>query len=234
MPTTTLTPTPYRLSDNKTYIIHDRPADDLPIRRLQTEGGEVLTANQLLQISLGQVDGFEPILKEYGVQFLTTLRTVPEIVAALKIDHMQATRLLAILSLGRRLFAEPQGSLLVIRGPQDVYDQYRSMATLAKEQLRCLFLNSRYHVVHEEILAIGNLDRLTIEARDVFQPAVERRVGAIILVHNHPSGDSTPSNTDLTFTKTIQEAGELLGIELLDHVIIAGTSYASCLPPSKP
>jgi len=219
----------YKIPAPQSYIIHDRPADNLPIRRLQTEGGEVLSTNQLLQIALGQADGFENILKEYGVQFLATLHSVPEIVEALKIDHMQATRLLAILSLGKRLFSPDQGSMVTIQGIEDIYAHYRFMATLAKEQLRCLLINSRYQVIHEEMIAVGSLDNLQISARDVFQAAVERRVTAIILVHNHPSGDATPSPADLEFTKTIQTAGNLLGIELLDHVVIGRDKAESCL-----
>jgi len=224
MPTAT-----YTIPEVRSYIIHDRPVEALPIRRLQTEGPDVLSASQLLQISLGQADGFESILKEYGVQFLTTLHTVSDIVDTLKLDHLQATRLLAILSLGRRLFSAPQGALIVVRGINDVFEQYRIMVTLAKEQLRLLMLNSRYQVVHEEVLAIGGLDSIQISARDVFQPAVERRVSAIILVHNHPSGDPTPSQADYELTKRIKEAGELLGIELLDHVVIGRDEAKSCL-----
>lgn len=211
------------------YVIHDRPNEQLPVRRLQNEGGDVLSVNELLQISLGKVDGLQEIVKEYGVHFLTTLHSVPDIVESLNIDHLQATRLLAILSLGKRLYGESQGSLIQVRGIEDVYQQYRSMAHLTKEQLRVLLINSRYQLVHEETLAIGSTEYLHIHPRDVYQSAVERRVSAVILIHNHPSGDPTPSETDIEFTKQICEAGKILGIELLDHVIIGKDSSQSCL-----
>jgi DNA repair protein RadC len=108
------------------------------------------------------------------------------------------------------------------------------MNSLPKEQLRLLLINSRYQLVHEEILAVGQLDDLSIRPRDVFQPAVERRVAAILLVHNHPSGDPTPSQSDRDFTKVIQDAGELLGIELLDHVIIGHDRAESSMPVVDP
>jgi len=221
--------TAYRIPEPQLYVIHDRPVEKLPIRRLQTEGPDVLSTGQLLQIALGQADGLEDSLQEYGVQFLTTLHSVSDVVEALKVDHLQATRLLAMLSLGRRLFSPAEGSMPVVRGIEDIFNAYRSMASLAKEQLRLLLINSRYQVVHEEVLAIGGVEGLQIPMREVFQPAVERRVVAVILVHNHPTGDPTPSEADIAFTQQVAKAGKLLGIELLDHVVIGRDSYRSCL-----
>jgi DNA repair protein RadC len=219
----------YKVQEPRQYVIHDRPDDDLPIRRLQVEGADVLHVNDLLQIALGRVDNFDQLTQEYGAQFLTTLHTVPEIVETLHLDHIQATRLLAILALGKRLYSPSQGSLPIVRGAEDVFKYHRSLSALAKEQFRVLLINSRYQLIHEELVAVGSIDSLSISPRDIFQPAVERRVNAIILVHNHPSGDPTPSASDLEFTQTIKEAGELLGIELLDHIIIGQDSYFSCL-----
>ncbi|MEI6477861.1 MAG: JAB domain-containing protein [bacterium] len=221
---------PYTIREHSGYIIHDTPPErGLPIRRLQSEGGEVLSTNELLQIALGNVDGMEEGVREYGSQFLTTLHSVNDIVESLHTDHLQATRLLAILALGKRLYAAEQGSMAHIRGIEDIYHHYRSMSQLAKEQLRVALINSRYQLVHEDTLAIGSVEYMHISPRDVFQAAVERRVTAIVLVHNHPSGDATPSQSDKEFTQEIMAAGKLLGIALLDHVIIGREGYGSCL-----
>ena len=219
----------YLLSEPPTYVIHDRPIDRIPLHRLQSEGPDVLNVNELLHLALGEADGFPERVQEYGAAFLTTLHTLDDVMETLKLDRVQASRVLAILTLGRRLFTTGQGSLVTIRGAEDVFTHYRSMATLAREQLRVLLINSRYQLVHEEVLAIGGTEALNVSGRDVFQPAVERRVSAIVLVHNHPSGDPTPSESDLEFTVRMQEAGEILGIELLDHVIIGSAAYASCM-----
>ena len=219
---------PYQIVEHQ-YTIHDRPDDRQPIRRLQTEGAEVLEVNELLQIALGRVDGFEEIVNKYGVSFLTTLQSVNDIVEILHVDHLQATRLLAILGLGKKLYTPSQGALPYIRGIEDVYANYRTMANLAREQLRLLLIDSRYKLSHDEVLAIGSTEHLSIPVRDILQPAVERRVSAIILVHNHPTGDPTPSESDLSFTETIRKAALLLDIELLDHVIIAQGGYRSCM-----
>jgi DNA repair protein RadC len=211
------------------YIIHDRPLDKLPIRRLQTEGADAISLNELLQVALGKGDGMDNLVQEYGTKFLTTLQTVPEVVEALHLDHLQATRLLAILAIGKRLYAPAQGSLVQVRDIEDVFNHYRFMSALAKEQLRVLVINSRYQLIHEEIIAVGHTDSLQITAKDVYQSAVERRASAVILVHNHPSGDPTPSEADLSFTKAMAEAATILDINLLDHVIIGRDSYQSSL-----
>ena len=224
MPTKT-----YEHTEQLNYVIHDRPIDKLPLRRLQVEGPEVLTINELLHVSLGSVDGIENTIPEYGAQFLTTLHSVSDAVEALKIDHMKASKLIAALELGKRLYSVSQGSLVHIRGIEDVFNHYRTLSHLAKEQMRVLLINSRHQLIHEEILSIGSTESLQISPKDVFQAAVERRVTAIILVHNHPSGDPAPSQTDLDFTRSIRQAGRVLGIELLDHVIIGRNSYASCV-----
>ena len=226
MPTITL---PRYVMSERSYTIYDRPDDKLPIRRLQKEGPEVLEVNELLQIALGRVDGFEELVREYGISFLTNLHTVPEIVKALKLDHLRATQLLAILGVGKRLFSPSYGSMITIRGAEDVYAHMRSMAFLPSEQLRILLLNSRYQLIHEQTLATGHVERLNVPVYEVLQPAVERRVFAFVLVHNHPSGDPTPSESDYAFSKQVQQACEIMHLQLLDHVIIAETGYSSCI-----
>jgi len=220
---------PYIIPAPPVYIIHDRPVDKVPMRRIQNEGPEVLSVNELLSVALGQAEGIESQLQEYGTGLLTTLHSVEDIMETLKLDRIQATRMLAMLSLGKRLFTPEQGSMTQIRSIADVYNHCRSMSMLTREQLRLLLINSRYQVVHEEVLAIGGVEALSLAGRDVFQPAVERRVPAVVLVHNHPSGDPTPSESDLEFTKKMQQAAQVLGIELIDHVIIGASSYKSCL-----
>src|SRR5690348_705982 len=98
------------------YTIHDRPDERMPLRRLQKEGADVLELNDLLQIALGRVDGFERILQDYGAAFLTSLRTVQEVTELTGLDHLRATQLLAILGVGRRLYAPSYGSMVTIRG----------------------------------------------------------------------------------------------------------------------
>jgi DNA repair protein RadC len=219
---------PYIINDY-TYTIHDRPPEKAPFKRLQTEGADVLEVNELLQIAMGKVDGFEDVLRQYGVAFLTTLHSVTDIMEVLHLDQIQATKLLAILGLGKQLYTPSQGSLPFVRGIEDIHFLYGTMANLTREQLRILLIDSRYKLIHEETLAIGATEHLNVPMLDILQPAVERRINAFILIHNHPSGDSTPSTSDLQFTHRVQEAAKVLDIDLLDHVIIARDGYFSCL-----
>lgn len=222
----------YVIGEPLGYIIHDRADDRLVTRRLQQDGADAISANDLLQIALGQSDGFTNILSEYGVDFLSTLRSVPQIVETLHLDHMQATKLLAILALGRRVFHEPEAAYPVIRGIEDIYTRYRSMASLAKEQLVIALVNSRYLLVYDEVLAVGRAEVVQIPAFEVFHPAVLRQIYSVILIHNHVSGDATPSPADWEFSSRIQEAATVLNLNVLDHVIIGKDGFASCLHSS--
>ena len=184
-------------------------------------------------MALGNAAHAVEYLQEYGIYALTALHTVEEMTYALQISQKDAVNLLTSLELGKRFYGKNVGSLIQIRGVEDVYMHYRSMATLPKEQLRALLINSRYQVVHEELLAVGSIESLHITPRDTFQAAVERRVNGIILVHNHPSGDPTPSKADYDFTTATIEVGKVLGIQLLDHVIIAESGYMSCIKDTQ-
>lgn len=227
------TATPSYVIQNKVYVLRDEPDTTQPLRRLQKEGVDVVKIKDLLQIALGKIDNVEQFLHEYGIQSLARLQRVEEIKEILHLDDFQATRLLAILGLGKRLYSTPQEPLPTIRGIEDVYTHCRSMANLAKEQLRVLLVNSRYQLVYEELIAIGGSEWLRTTPKDLLQPAVARQISSLILVHNHPSGNPTPSQADYMFTEQMQKAAALMGLEILDHVIVAEQGHASCLPSSS-
>lgn len=219
---------PYTVSPPTQYFISDRPIDKEPLRRIQKEGAEALDLNELLQVALGQAEGFENILQEYGSRFLTTLHSVKEISDALKLDHLQATRLLAILSIGRQLWGPGNGALVRISHIEEVFQHCRQMSFLDTEQLKVMVLNNRHQLMHDQIIASGHSQILQVSPLDVFQPAVARRLPALILVHNHPSGNPEPSPEDLQFSQRIKAAAAILDINVLDHVIIGRDSYRSC------
>jgi DNA repair protein RadC len=169
----------------------------------------------------------DALIQDYGANVLTSLHSVSDIVESLHTDHLEASRLLAILSLGKRLYGTQQGSFVHIRGVEDVFNHYRTMSQLAKEHLRVALINSRYQLVHDETIAIGSTEYLHVSPRDVFQAAVERRVTAVILVHNHPSGDPTPSKADIAMTREVAAAAKALGIAIHDHLVIGRSGHAS-------
>jgi len=101
------------------------------------------------------------------------------------------------------------------------------MRDLKKEQLRGLYLNSRYNLIHDEVISIGTLTSNIVHPREVFKPALEYSAAAIIIAHNHPSGSIKPSQGDIQITNQLLKASKIIGIDLLDHIIIAGNKFMS-------
>jgi DNA repair protein RadC len=219
----------YAIQEPVSYIIRDTEITQTAYNKIIRDGPKGLSIQELLSLSMGESESSIGHIQEYGTHSLTALNSVEEATHSLGINQKDAVQLLVTIELGRRLFQKTSGSLVRIRGIQDVFDHFRSMALLPKEQLRALLVNSRYQLVHDELLGVGSIESLHISAKDVFQAAVERRISAILLVHNHPSGDSTPSKADRDFTAEMVRIGEILGIQVLDHVVIAENGFASCL-----
>lgn len=115
----------------------------------------------------------------------------------------------------------------IIRGPQDVLSITQKLKAADKEHFLVLLLNARHEVLRKETVSVGSLNASVVHPREVFKPAVIHSATSIVLVHNHPSGDPEPSEEDLQITKRLKEAGELLGIEVLDHVIVASRGVVS-------
>ena len=116
---------------------------------------------------------------------------------------------------------------VLIRGPEDVYRLCRTLRRRKKEHFVVILVNSRNAVIGFETVSIGSLNASIVHPREVFLPAIENRAGSLILVHNHPSGDPTPSEEDLAITRRLVEAGRLVGIDVLDHVIVARDGFVS-------
>lgn len=115
-----------------------------------------------------------------------------------------------------------------IRGPDDVLAVVgRQLRKEQREHFLVLLLNARHEVLRRETISIGSLNASIVHPREVFKPAVLESAASIILVHNHPSGDAEPSEEDLSITKRLVQAGELLGIQVLDHVVIAARGVVS-------
>jgi DNA repair protein RadC len=139
-----------------------------------------------------------------------------------------AARLAAALELGRRAAAAAGESGDHIRGPADVFARMGPrLRSVLQEEFHALLLNSRHRVIREVLVTRGILDSALIHPREVFRPAVGEGAAGVILVHNHPSGDPTPSAEDRAVTRQLAEAGRAVGIPVLDHVVIGAGSYAS-------
>ncbi|HYC83109.1 MAG TPA: DNA repair protein RadC, partial [Candidatus Paceibacterota bacterium] len=167
------------------------------------------------------------ILKEYGDRTFKSLTDPKRSAHELGIPLVKAMQLVACSELGRRYFSRRSGSLPVVRTAAEAFEQLKDMASLNREHLRGLYLNSHYQVIHDEVVSIGTVDVNITHPREVFRPALEYGAAAVIIAHNHPSGMLKPSDQDIAVTEQLVEAGKVLGIRLLDHLIISADGFAS-------
>jgi DNA repair protein RadC len=214
--------------------IHDLPKEDKPREKMERFGATALSTPELLAVMLSVGTTKEDVLsmsarimKEYGERSIMSATKPEALVEDLGIPHGKAMQIVACAELGRRFYKRNDSALPTIRTVADVYSYVKDMHDLPKEHLRGIYLNAHYKVIHDEIISIGTVDTSIIHPREVFKPALEFAAAAIILVHNHPSGLTDSSDADISITQQIIQAGSLLGIELIDHVIVTKSGFAS-------
>lgn len=220
----------------RTYVlkVRDLPHDEKPREKLVQYGPGYLSVKELLAVVLTMGTKKEEVfamsgrvLQEYGEKAIIRETDPNKMSKELDIPFTKACQIIASFELGRRFFDTKKGELRTVRTSQQVYDYVRDMHDLPKEQLRGLYLDAHYRVVYDEVISIGSVDANIIHPREVFKPALERSASAVILVHNHPSGITTPSEADIAVTKQLVEAGRMLGVTLLDHVVVSSSGYVS-------
>jgi len=191
----------------------------------------MLSTKELLAITLRENSSSE-IVDELSQHFSLrelTEATVCELSAIKGIGERKAIVLLAAIELARRLcFSAPCADIKIIRSPQDVGSLLMNeMRYLDREHFRVLILNTKNHILKNCLVSIGSLNSSLVHPREVFKQAIKSSGAAVILIHNHPSGDPYPSNEDIEITKRLHEAGKIVGIEVLDHIIIGDGSFVS-------
>lgn len=142
------------------------------------------------------------------------------------IGPARAAALCAAFELGRRAVERPAGGA-AIRGPDDVLPHVRDLERARREHFVVLLLNARHEMQRREVVSIGSLNASIVHPREVFLPAIVHSAASVVLVHNHPSGDPEPSEEDLSITRRLVEVGDLVGIGVLDHVIVAARGLVS-------
>ena len=215
--------------------IHDLPTGERPRERLQHYGPSALSEAELLAIILRSgikgenvVNLSTRLLVKYG-GLLGLARAKFTDVASIKgLGPAKTCQLMAALELGRRLMIASPQQRPQITSPADAANLLMlEMSRLEQEQLRVLLLDTKNYVVAIHTLYMGNANTTIIRVGEVFREAVRENTTALILVHNHPSGDPTPSPEDVQVTRRIIEAGRLLDIEVLDHLVIGHQRYVS-------
>lgn len=213
----------------------DIPEDERPRERLFTYGAESLKENELLAILLGSGTKGENIMS-LSERFLVELGGFDGLLYATKEDiesvrgfgKAKAAKILAVVELSKRFKRLKAGEEFSITTPKKVADMLSNeMADIKQEKFRLLLLNTKNKVIRIKDVFVGSLDTAIVHPREVFNEAVKYSASKIVICHNHPSGDPTPSREDINLTKRIRECGTLMGIELLDHIIIAKNGYFS-------
>ncbi len=238
-------PTAYKLTDygvivgeDTRYVlrVRDLPDDQRPRERLIEYGPSNLSMAEIVSVLWGVGTKKEDVmnmahrvLKEYGETAIMHETDPVKLAQTLNIPTAKACQLIAGFELGRRFFEKRSGRPVFVRTARQAFDHIKGISLSNKEQLRGLYLNSRHEVIHDEVISVGSLTANIVHPREVFSPAIEQGAVAIIIGHNHPSGNLTPTEADISVTKQLMKAGQILGIELLDHLIIADDAFRSVL-----
>lgn len=215
--------------------IHDLPANERPRERLQHYGAKALSNAELLAIILrAGVEGRsavglgQQLLARFGGLRGLAQATISEICSLRGVGPAKAVQIKAALELGRRLVIEAPEERPQITSPADAANLIMlDMSLLEQEELWILLLDTKNHVLDVIRLYQGSVNTSLIRIAEVFREAIKRNCVAIIVAHNHPSGDPTPSPEDVRITRQIHEAGKLLDIDLLDHLIIGHQRFVS-------
>src|SRR5947208_3326541 len=216
--------------------LSEHPAHDRPRERLWAVGPAALTGQELLAILLGTGCAGRDALEVAGDLLGRTegslrrlgSRPVGELAQVPGVGRTKAARLSAALELGRRAEAEAEPVPERIRGPADVHRFYAPrLRDLAVEEFHVLALGSQSQILADRLITRGILNSSLVHPREVFRAAIAEAAAGIIVVHNHPSADPTPSEDDRSVTRQLVESGRLLDLPVYDHVIVGGERYVS-------
>ncbi|MGI5823245.1 MAG: RadC family protein [Dethiobacteria bacterium] len=215
--------------------IKDMPLEERPREKMKEQGAGRLSNAELLAVIIrtGHREktaihlAEKVITRAGGLRFLPDY-TLEELQEIKGIGLAKAVQIKAALELGRRMAATLRPAALSLNSPQDVAGfLMEEMRYYHKEYFKIILLNTKNQIISLEDISVGSLNSSIVHPREIFHVSIKKSAAAIILAHNHPSGDPHPSNEDLEVTKRVAEAGEILGIKVLDHLIIGEGKYFS-------
>ncbi|NLY85042.1 MAG: DNA repair protein RadC [Tissierellia bacterium] len=220
----------------RNYTIKELPITERPREKLYNYGPKALSNEELLAIIIRTgnkedtaIDLARRLLSKDD-RGLVSLRdtTLQELMETKGIGKCKAAQILAAIEIGKRINYLDALSKVKINEPSTIANLYMDeMRYLQKEHFRVVLLDTKNQIIVTEEISVGTLNASIVHPRDVFRAAIKRNANSIILIHNHPSGDPTPSNEDINITKRLLEAGNLIGIKVLDHIIIGDNKYIS-------
>jgi len=220
---------------DKYFTLHDLPLEDRPRERLKEVGVDKLSIQELLALIVEKGRKGESVLSvsqhllaRFGNLAKMKEASLEELMEIEGIGFATACKLKAALKLGEKALNTHKKYDNEIRSPKAVFDLLENdLGNKKKEHFKILSLNTRKKLISIDEISIGILDSSIAHPREIFRPVIRNSAASIILVHNHPSGDPTPSNDDIKMTERLIEAGKIMGIEIDDHVIIADGAFAS-------
>ncbi len=212
----------------KSLPVHTRPRE-----KMLAKGADNLKDKELLAILLrtgkkgrNAIELADYILRRYPLPALSEL-TLSELCSIESVDIGKACTLLASFEIAHRITSKKDAETLYIQSPEDALIHLHAIRRLKKEHFVALYLNARNQLIHQETISVGTLNASIVHPREVYEPAVRVCAGSVVIAHNHPSGDTTPSEQDIRITKQLREAGNILNIDIVDHLIVSERKYTS-------
>lgn len=224
------------MDNNKRYTIKELPISERPREKLYDNGAASLSNTELLAIVIGTgymedtaLDLANRILSldESGIAYLSDI-SLEELTQVRGIGNSKAAQILAVIEIGKRINRRGSHDKIKITSPDVLANlMMDEMRFLFKEHFKIALLDTKNQILGIENISVGTLNASIVHPRDVFKVAIKRNCNSIILIHNHPSGDVEPSNEDVNITRRLIDAGNLLGITILDHIIIGDNKFLS-------
>ena len=218
------------------YTMKDLPENERPTEKLVNHGARSLSNSELIAVIIRTGSRDYSVIelanrllstKEDGVASLADT-SVEEITRVKGIGNCKAAQILAAVELGKRIVLAETEHKKKVTSPLDIVDFFMAdMQYLKREHFKIVMLDTKNHIIGVEEISVGNLNSSIVHPREVYKQAIKRSSASIILVHNHPSGDPTPSREDINITRRLMESGEILGIRVLDHIVIGHKKHIS-------
>ena len=210
--------------------IKEMASNEKPIMRLEHFGKECLSNAELIQIITGLKDSDSAyrLLNDFDIDGNIQMADIKELSGVDGVSKLMGAKLIAAMEFGKRLATKQGAEKYRIACPEDVASYVMEDLRYKKQEcLMVLLLNVKNEVIGKEIVSVGGISSSIVDPRDVFRAAIKKGAAGIIAIHNHPSGNPEPSESDVLVTSKLAESGELLGIELIDHVIVGDGRHVS-------